>query len=212
MSVMHARKRAAERMSEAGGGLTEESLTDTATDDDIEEHETGEGPAGMLGDVSLDYDDLYGEMGTRHEMPAPDTYTVEEVRHDASQYDKKSYDRADMVRDTAEIWQSGTVTLNPGADPYYLAGADQVRKRIWIKNASRAAAEQQVDVFVGNDASVSRSGGAGALLLQGGISNNLDGQDIELTSTGDVWIVPAQYSGVSHGPVTVTYLIERYAR
>jgi hypothetical protein len=211
MGVLHTRRRIADRTPE-GGGLTEPSLTDTATDDDIYEHESGDGPSGDLGDVELDYDDRYGPFTATDGLA--DTYTAEEARADASQFADKPFSRAEVSRDVAQEWRPGVLNLAAGADAYIIAGADPLRKCITIKNVTTNAIVDSANVHLGNDSSLPVVPGPGAYLLRQGVIDpatgvSRDGDELTLTHTGPVWVIVANY-GVANLPARITYAIERY--
>jgi hypothetical protein len=213
MGVMQHRNRIANRTPQ-GGGLTTESLTDTATDDDIMEHDSGEGPSGLLADVDLDYDETYGPFST--DADSADAYTAKEAREDASRYAAKPFDRSDMVRNVAQEWRSGVVQLDTNAEPYLLAGADPLRKSITIKNVSAVSAVEFANAInIGSDASVPKGVGSGARILRGPTSyaalGIIDGDEVTLTHTGEVQLTPGRYVAAPTS-VMVTYVIERYYR
>lgn len=213
MGVMqHRRRQAAARVPE-GGGLTAQSLTDTATDDDIMQGYTGEGSDGtMLGAVDLDYDDVYDLQATGHEQPPPNPYTPQEARADSAEFGERPFHHAQLSRDVAQTWGSGSVTFDSTADPILIAGADPKRKRIVIKNASFVAAVLTADINVGSDASVPKVLGSGGTFVRGGNSTaGIFGDEIEITSTGEVWVVQCVDPSVAPVRCLVTWYSERYA-
>jgi hypothetical protein len=211
MGIMQHRARAAARVPE-GGGLVATSLTDTATDQDVLESYTGEGPAGLLGDVNLDYDDLYGNQTSGHDGPNTDPYTTHEAGQDLADFADRPYGHSQPGRDVAQTWGSGTLGFDSTADAILIAGADPKRKRIVIKNISYPDAKLQCDVNIGGDASVpKRLGSSGHLLRGGNALLGLFGDQMELTSTGEVWVVQCVDPSVAPLSVTVTWFSESYA-
>ena len=220
MGVHQARIRAAARQAPEGGGITAPSLTDTATDDDVMEHETGENAAGFMGAVDLDWDQNYGDYGVATDLPPADPLTVEEARDVSGDFVEPFLPTAQKTYATADEWRANTVSVLPGTtEPVLLAGADPLRKQITVKNMGVSAAGSVLacDVYVGVR-SVLNVGGAGAFLLRGGYVDfpnriaNVTGDQIVLTHTEEVWFVPALYAGVTQEAVLVTYSIERYTK
>lgn len=214
MGIQHHRMRKLTKEQQMGGGLTGESLTDTATDDDIMQSYTGDGTDGpdALGDVSIDYDDLYGGQATRADAPVPDQYTQAEAVNDLSRYGETSLSHAQDSHDVSEVARFGTVILNSGADAYLLAGQNANRKSITIKNISFPDSKSQCDINIGNDASVPTRIGSGALMLRGGIGIlGMLGDQVTLTTTAEIWIVQCVDPAVAPLPVTISYAIESYA-
>lgn len=214
MGVHQHRKRIAGRVPE-GGGIDAPSLTDTATDDDIMEHDTGSDPAGVMAVAELDYDETYGPVGVPTDRPTPDPYTLDEARRDMAGYDDAPFGRATFTRNTAQVWDAKTLIFPPhngvAPDAYLLAGSDPWRKRIIIRNVSLGTAAAR-DLCVGVDASVNANNG---FVLRGGISAGGQvamGGELVLEHTGDVWIVPAVYGGIAAEQINVSYVIERYAQ
>lgn len=220
MGVHQNRMRAIQREKAMGGGLTEESLTDTATDGDIMEHESGEGPAGLLGSVDLDWDEDYGPFGTRSDLPPGDPYTTKEALETASEFAQPYLPTVQDSRDVGQLFQAGTVVLQAGAPAYNIAGSDPLRKRVVVKNVSGRNADIGLaagDVFVGTR-DVQAQGGSGSYLLRSqyvdaGVGNFLNGDDAaEFQHTDEVWVIPAVYPGVTGQEVIVSYYIERYTK
>jgi len=208
MSVKHTRMRQLTREQQMGGGLTGESLTDTATDHDVLESYTGT-PIDQESDepeaVSIDYDDLYGGQATKFDTPTPDPYTHEEAMHDLSKYGELSLPKAQDNHDVSEVVRFGTVVLNVGADPYLLAGQNAARKSITVKNVSFPDSKSQCDINVGNDASVPNRIGSGGLMLRGGIGIlGMLGDSITLTTSDEIWIVQCVDRSEEHTSELVT--------
>jgi len=192
-----------------GGGLTAPSLTDTATDQDIMQSDDGRGPAGLMGDVDIDYDDTYEDQGVPGGVPEPDTYTAEEARQDMASFDIRPYDGAQVSRDVAQQWAAGYVVLAPNADAYLLAGSDPQRKKLLVRNITAPVAAGAADVLLGEEASLQQAG-AGSFMLQSLVTGSItDIQEIEFTHTGNVWVRLNQGATL---PATLTYVIERYNR
>lgn len=210
MGVHHHRKRIATREPE-GGGLTAESLTDTATDHDELQHMEGDGPRGVnLGDIELEYDERYTALADSN-----NPYTGAEAREDSAEFADKPFNHSKTSRDTAQEWRSGVLIAAAG-DAYQLAGADPLRKCIHIKNVAMLAVADAANVHVGNDSSVPVVPGPGAVVLLNGVADaasgvSYSGGEITMTHTGPVWVTLGYY-GVALQSMRVTYVIERYSK
>lgn len=204
MPVSHARKRALSKM---GGGISEPSLTDTATDNDIMQHDNGADPAGVVATASLDYDEDYGYAGLKTDHADP--YTFAEALHDMEDFGAPSFETSTQTRDVAEVWEVGTVTLQPNAEPYCISGADPLRKSIVVTNVTSDAAINTGNVYFGKR-SVSANGGSVSYLLRSALAAFPVYQSSPvMTHNEEVWVIPATGNTAA---VTVTYMVERYQK